>query len=116
MQFLIRLAAAVAVIVLATQVGRALPKVGGLIATMPLTTLIVMLWLYSERPGDFAQMRNYTLGVLWGIGPSVMFFIVAFLCFRKQVSLPATLCASFGAWLAGAALHVWLLHGFRTQG
>ncbi len=115
MQFAVRLAAALTVIVIAAWIGRHLPKVGGLIATMPLTTLIVMLWLYSERPGDLAQMRDYTLGVLWGIGPSVLFFIVAYLCFRRQIGLAGTLCASFGAWLLGAALHVWLLHGFRTH-
>jgi len=41
-----------------------------------------------------------------------MFFLVAYLCFRRQVALPVTLGAAFAAWLAGAAAHVYLLHGF----
>jgi uncharacterized membrane protein (GlpM family) len=82
---------------------------------MPLMTLIVMLWIWSDRPGDFDRVRNYTVGVLFGIGPNILFFIVAYLCLRRHVSLPITLCASFAAWLLGAAVHLWLLHGLRPQ-
>ena len=116
MQFAVKLAISVAVIVLCSQVGRAFPKAAGLIATMPLTTLIVMLWLYADHPGDLARMRDYTLAVLWGIGPSVLFYAVAYVCLRKQVALPAALCAGFAAWLVGAAAHVYLLHGFSARG
>jgi uncharacterized membrane protein (GlpM family) len=100
---------------LARQLGRAFPKVAGLIATMPLTTLIVMLWLYSDRPGDLVQMRDYTVAVLYGIAPSVQFFVVAYVCFRRGVRVPVTLCAGLEEWLVGAGLHLWLLHGFRPR-
>lgn len=115
MQFVVKLAAAIAVIVFCSQIGRTFPKVAGLIATMPLTTLIVMLWLYSDRPGDLVQMRDYTVAVLYGIAPSVLFFVVAYVCFRRGVRLPVTLCAGFAAWLVGAGLHIYLLHGFRPR-
>jgi hypothetical protein len=77
---------------------------------MPLTGLIVLLWLYTDKPQDFALMAEYTKGALWGIGPSILFFVVAFICFRKHLSLWIVLCASFGVWLVAAFIHQWLLN------
>jgi len=77
---------------------------------MPLTGLIVLLWLYTDKPQDFALMAEYTKGALWGIVPSSLFFVVAFICFRKHLSLWIVLCASFGVWLVAAFIHQWLLN------
>ena len=80
------------------------------IAVMPLTGLIVLLWLYTEAPGNFNLMTEYTKGALWGIVPSILFFLVALMCFRRQLSLWIVLCASFAVWLIGAFIHQWLLN------
>jgi uncharacterized membrane protein (GlpM family) len=109
MHFLIKLSIAVAVIILCTQIGKKSPSLGGLIATMPLTGLIVLIWLYSDNPGDYDLITGYTKGALWGIFPSILFFLVAFLCFSKHLSLPVVLSFSFGVWLIGAFIHQWLL-------
>lgn len=108
-RFIIKLSISVCVILFCTQIGKKLPSLAGLIAVMPLTGLIVLLWLYSENPGDFGLMIDYTKGALWGILPSILFFLVAFFCFRKQLSLWIVLSASFGVWVAAAAVHQWLL-------
>lgn len=110
MQFALKLLISVAVIVLCTQIGRRAPSLAGLIATMPLTGLIVLVWLYSDNPADFKLMSNYTKGALWGIGPSILFFVTAYLCFRKHLSLGLVLSAGFAVWLIGAFVHQWLLH------
>ena len=39
----------------------------------------------------------------------ILFYVVALFCFQKQLPLPVVLAASFGAWLAAAAVHQWLL-------
>jgi uncharacterized membrane protein (GlpM family) len=69
----------------------------------------VLVWLHLDNPGNFTLMNNYTKGALWGILPSILFFLVAFVCFRKQLSLWIVLCASFAVWLIAAAVHQWLL-------
>lgn len=109
MQFAIKLLLTNVIIITCTQIGRKFPTLGGLIATMPLTSLLVLLWLYSDNPGDFRLMTDYTRGVLWGIIPTILFFAVALICFRRQLPLPLVLSASFGVWLVGAAVHQWLL-------
>ncbi len=109
MQFLLKLAVTNLIIIFCAWIGKKSPSLGGLIATMPLTSLIVLLWLHTDNPGDYRLMTGYTRGVLWGIIPTILFFAVAYLCFRRQISLPLTLSAGFGVWLAGALAHQWLL-------
>jgi hypothetical protein len=47
--------------------------------------------------------------VAWGFIPSILFFVVACLCFRQGMSLWLTLGLSFALWLAGAMVHHLLL-------
>ncbi|MHC4423645.1 MAG: DUF3147 family protein [Planctomycetota bacterium] len=110
MRFVIKLLLSIGVIVFCTHVGRKLPTLAGLIAVMPLTGLIVLVWLYTDKPQDFALLTEYTKGALWGIVPSILFFLVAFLCFRKHLSLWIVLCASFAVWFVAAFVHQWLLN------
>jgi len=110
MRFVIKLLISVGVIVFCTQIGRKLPTLAGLIAVMPLTGLIVLVWLYLDNPGNLKLMTDYSKGALWGILPSVLFFLVAFMCFRKQLSLWIVLCASFAVWFFAAFIHQWLLN------
>ncbi|MBW8040016.1 MAG: DUF3147 family protein [Planctomycetes bacterium] len=106
----IKLLISVSVIVFCTQIGRKLPTLAGLVAVMPLTGLIVLVWLYTDNPDNFNLMNDYTKGALWGILPSILFFLTAFICFRKHLSLWIVLCASFAVWLIAAFIHQWLLH------
>ena len=87
-----------------------MPTLAGLIAVMPLTGLIVLVWLYLDNPGNSNLMTDYTKGALWGIIPSILFFLVAFMCFRKQLSLWIVLCAGFAVWLVAAFIHQLLLN------
>ncbi len=109
MQFLVKLAITNLVIIACVQVGRKFPTLAGLIATMPLTSLIVLVWLHTDKPGDYRLMADYTRGVLWGIVPTVLFFAAAWFCFRRQLPLSLALSMGFCLWLAGALVHQWLV-------
>jgi uncharacterized membrane protein (GlpM family) len=110
MQFLIKLLITNAVIIFCVLVGKRFPSLGGLIATMPLTSLIVLIWLHSDNPGNYRLLTDYTAGVLWGIIPTILFFIAVYLCYRRQLPFSLILSVSFAVWLAGACVHQWLLN------
>lgn len=109
MDFLLKLILANAIIVASVLAGRKAPTLAGLLATMPLTTLVVLIWLHSETPSDYERMVRFTRGVLWGILPSMAFFLTARVCFEKQLPFAAALGVSFCVWAAGAMMHRWLL-------
>ncbi len=110
MRFVIKLLISVCIIVLCTWIGHKRPTLAGLVAVMPLTGLIVLVWLYLDNPGNFNLMTDYIKGALWGILPSILFFLMAFICFRRHLPLSIVLCASFAVWLIAAFFHQWLLH------
>jgi uncharacterized membrane protein (GlpM family) len=109
MQILVKTIISVAVILLATSIGKKLPSTAGLIGVMPLTGALVLVWVYLENKGNPDIMQDFAKGALWGILPSILFFVVALFCFKKNFSLPTVLAASFGIWLFAAFVHQWLL-------
>jgi uncharacterized membrane protein (GlpM family) len=109
MQFFVKLLVSMVIILAATAVGRKAPALAGLLAVMPLTGVLVLVWLYVEQRGDRAVMQEFTRGALWGVVPSMLFFLAAFVCFKKNLPLSVVLPASFAVWFAGAMLHQWLL-------
>jgi uncharacterized membrane protein (GlpM family) len=109
MQILFKVIISVAIILLATAVGKKLPSTAGLIGVMPLAGALVLVWMYLENKGDPHVMQEFTKGALWGILPSVLFYIVAFICLKKELPLPLVLVSSFSAWLGAAFVHQWML-------
>ena len=109
MQLIVKIFISISIIVLCTLIGKKYPSLAGLIATMPLTGLLVFVWLYFENKGDFGVLNGYTQGALWGIIPSILFFLCAYVCIKKQLPFAITMALSATAWFAGACVHQWIL-------
>ncbi len=109
MQFAIKLIIAIAIIVTCSLIAKSRPELAGLIAVMPLTGLLVMLWVYTDNQGDTVEMGRYTLGAVWGIIPALFFFVAAYVCFRCHLHLAWVLAISASVWLAGAVVHQYFL-------
>ena len=109
MEYFVKLLISMAIIIVCTQIGRRFPSVSGLIATMPLVSVIILVWIYSDNPGNFKLMEDFTKAALWGIVPSILFFLVAYACFVKHYPIGIVLSASFATWLIGAFVHQWML-------
>lgn len=109
MHSVLKIVISVAIILAATTIGKKFPSMAGLIGVMPLAGALVLVWMYMENKGNPVIMQEFTKGALWGILPSVLFYVVAFACFRKQLPLSIVLLSSFGAWIGAAFVHQWLL-------
>jgi uncharacterized membrane protein (GlpM family) len=105
MQILAKVTLSVCIILIATAIAKKIPSLAGLIGVMPLTGALVLAWVYLENRGDAAVVQRFVKGALWGILPSVLFFLVAFFCLRKEINLTGVLAASFSAWLVAAIVH-----------
>jgi uncharacterized membrane protein (GlpM family) len=109
MQILIKAVLSVLIILVATAIGKRLPSTAGLIGVMPLAGALVLIWMYLENKGNPEVMQSFTKGALWGILPSILFYLVAFFCFKRNLPLPLVLVASFAVWLCAAFIHQWIL-------
>jgi hypothetical protein len=71
------------------EIARRYPGWGGLVASLPLTSLLAMIWLWRDT-GDAEQVAALTSGIFWFILPSLALFLV----------LPWLLRSGLGFWLA----------------
>ena len=104
-QVIVKAVLSVAIILTATGVARRFPSLAGLIGVMPITSVLVLVWVYIENKGNKEVMQTVTTGSLYGLMPAALFFLVALVGFQRGFPLPVVLAVSFGAWLAGAYLH-----------
>lgn len=109
MQLVLKAFLSLVVIFSATAVARRVPSAAGLVGVMPLTGALVLAWTYSENHGNPRVMEGLAKGALWGIVPSILFFLVALFCFKRNLPLPVVLVSSFAAWAAAALVHQWIL-------
>lgn len=77
-------------IAVVSEVSRRFPGFGGLIASLPLISLIAIIWLWRDTGGDIQRVAAHSRATLWYVIPSLPFFLV----------LPALLERSMSFWLA----------------
>ena len=105
MQSLVKALVSAAIILVVTGIGKRLPSVAGLVTVMPLTGALALIWMYADNRDDAAVLTTFTRGAVWGMGPSILFFVAAYLCVSRGLSPATVLIVSFGAWLVGAVVH-----------
>jgi uncharacterized membrane protein (GlpM family) len=106
--FITKILISAIIIAFVSEISKRYTVLGGLIAAMPLTTLLSMIWLYYEKK-DLALLSDFTKSVFWGIFPSLLFFIPAIWLFKKGCNFYLTLFISFLFYGVGAYFHQKLL-------
>jgi hypothetical protein len=77
------------IVALVSEVARRYPGWGGLIASLPLTSLLAMIWLWRDT-GDSLRIAELSSSIFWVILPSLPLFLV----------LPALLRSGMAFWVA----------------
>jgi hypothetical protein len=77
-------------IAIISEVARRYPSFGGLIASLPLISLLAIIWLWRDTGGDVAQVAAHARATLWYVVPSLPFFLI----------LPAMMQRGLNFWLS----------------
>lgn len=88
--FIIKAALSGILIAIISEVARRYPSFGGLVASLPLVSLIAIIWLWNDSGGDRNLVAGHARATLWFVVPSLPFFLV----------LPALLERNVNFWLA----------------
>ena len=78
-----------AIVAAISEIARRYPGWGGLVASLPLTSLLAMIWLYRDS-GDAERVAALAGSTFWFILPSLPLFLV----------LPPLLRSGLGFWAA----------------
>lgn len=88
-QFLLKTLVSALLIAAASELAKRSTVFGALIVSLPLTSLLAMLWLWRDTH-DAARLAAYSLDIFWLVLPSLVLFLV----------LPLLLRAGYGFWLS----------------
>jgi len=107
MLYLVIKAAISGVIVAAvSEIARRYPTWGGLVASLPLTSLLAMLWLWRDS-SDPQRVAELSTSTFWFIIPSLPLFFVLPLLIRSGTGFWAAMAVSVVGTLALYAFWFW---------
>lgn len=75
------------IIAVVSEVSRRAPALGALIVSLPLVSLLAMMWLWHDT-GDTSRIASHAQATFWYVLPSLPMFLV----------LPWLLRAGYGFW------------------
>lgn len=77
------------IIAIVSEVAKRAPGIGALIASLPLISVMGMIWLWRDKP-DVAHMANHATATFWYVMPSMpMFLLIPMLLNRGWAFWPA---------------------------
>jgi hypothetical protein len=103
---LIKAAVSGVIVALVSEIARRYPGWGGLVASMPLVSLLAMLWLWRDT-GDPERVAALSIGAFWFILPSMPLFYALPWLLRSGVSFWVSMATVVAGTLALYALMFW---------
>ena len=93
LQLLIKAGISATLIVAASETAKRYPGAGALIASLPLVSVLGMMWLWIGKP-DSANMAAHSEATFWYVLPSLPMFLIIPMLLRHGVSFWVALALS----------------------
>lgn len=102
MRFFVQVILSALIITIASGASKRFAWFGALIVSLPLSSIIALLWLYLDTR-DSAKVADLSMSIFWAVLPSLFFFICLTLLMRRGVHFGWSMAIScFGMTLAYA--------------
>lgn len=102
-----------ALVVLITELAKRSDKLGGLVAALPLVTILTLIWLHLENQ-PAAKVANHAWYTFWYVVPTLPMFL-AFPALLPRLGFWLTLLASVLITVACFALFALFMHRFGIE-
>ena len=106
MFFLLKTMVSAVLVALVSTVSKRYPGVGGLIASLPLVSVLGMIWLWLEKP-DAANMADHVEGTFWFVLPSLPMFLLIPALMHRSVPFWPSLAIGCALTIVLYALMLW---------
>ena len=83
--YIIKIAITAVIIVVISEVSKRLPLLGSLIASLPLISVLGMIWIFSETK-DVQKIITHAEGTFWYVIPSLPMYLLMPWMLRKGIS------------------------------
>lgn len=89
-----------------SEVAKRYPGFGGLIASLPLVSVLGMIWLWRDKP-DAANMASHAEATFWFVLPSLPMFLLIPMMLRQGFSFWLSLASGCVLTIGLYSLMVW---------
>lgn len=97
MYLLIKILSSAAIIGIVTELARRYPVYGGMVAALPLISILSMIWLTIQ--GESTQnISKFALGVLAGFPATAIMLFVIYIALNQSVHLVLAILLGIAAW------------------
>jgi F0F1-type ATP synthase assembly protein I len=83
--YIIKIAITALIIVVVSEISKKLPLLGSLIASLPLVSVLGMVWIFQETK-DTQKLITHAEGTFWYVLPSLPMFLLMPWMMKKGVS------------------------------
>ena len=101
--FALKVAVTALLVAAASESGKRWSAAGAILASLPLTSILALSWLYLDTR-QTTKVSEMSTGIFWAVLPSLLFFLV----------LPALLRRGWGYWPALAASCMMMFAGYAA--
>lgn len=114
MYVLIKILISAVIIGAVTEISRRFPTYGGIVAALPLVSLLSIIWLYFQ--GEHSQsLSKFAFGVLLGFPATAVLLFIVYISLKHSVSLLLAIAFGVGGWLIFIVLQESLLKIFKLS-
>jgi hypothetical protein len=99
------------IIAVASELARRAPALGALIVSLPLVSLLALIWLWQDG-GDSERIAGFAQSTFWYVLPTLPMFLLMPLMLRHGIAFWPTLAACCALTFALYLLTVWTLKQF----
>lgn len=112
--FLGKILITVVLILAISEIAKRNTLIAALLASVPLVSVVAMLWLYWETR-DTAQISAFATGVFWLVLPSLSLFLVLPWLLEKGLHFYLSLALAVAATVASYAVTILVLSRFGVR-
>jgi hypothetical protein len=114
MYFVIKVLLSALVVAAVSEIAKRSSTLGALLASLPLTTLLAMIWLYQETK-DVSRVAELSGEIFWLVLPSLLLFIALPVLIRRGVSFYPALLLSAACTVIGYGVTSLALRHFSAR-
>jgi hypothetical protein len=96
----IKLLLSALIIVAVSELAKRQPTWGGLLASLPLVSLLAIVWLYLDTRST-QQVSELSLSIFWLVLPSLLFFLALPLALKQGLGFTVSLLLAMVVTVAG---------------
>jgi len=114
MQFLIKIIVSALIIAGVSELAKRFTPVAAVLASLPLTSILAMIWLYHDTK-NIEKISRLSIDIFWAVLPSLLFFIALPLLLKTGVKFSWAVSLSALIMFIGYTLYTFVLGKFGIK-